>query len=404
MHHKRLDNTKITFFGYVLLLILTPFLLLQNYLQQAIGELSDLRFEIFHIEIPILMLLFFLPVLIICIHTCMNFHKYRLFVLISIPLLLMLAYSTTDFYHYHQFFDLQHNWHYFAYGIFAYIAYLFYWDKGTVNRRIVWKVFLLAFLISLSDELIQVFISSRVFDLSDVAKDLFGCMLGQVFMQFYVLKGRKFSQYKLFYRTYMEPLKHAFPLLVILLITSWLFLLISSLFTNSIYALPVLVAGVSGFFLLLFLFKLCYRKVNRYLVFVVIGALLVWYGIACIKPEKRVTYISEHILLYNSFPVVYADVFIMPNGCFRPVDKKYFFNKTDKQRIEQVNPDILLIGTGSKGKGGMGFNDQLVTEIRFNYFYDQTYQVIKLPTKKAIKKYHHLHELNSRVVFIILNS
>ena len=57
----------INFILYVMLLVATPFLLLQNYLQSFIGKLSIYNFELFGITVPyvVIIALIFLITLII---------------------------------------------------------------------------------------------------------------------------------------------------------------------------------------------------------------------------------------------------------------------------------------------------------------------------------------------------
>jgi hypothetical protein len=95
---------------------------------------------------------------------------------------------------------------------------------------------------------------------------------------------------------------------------------------------------------------------------------------------------------------------IYPNGMIRPVDKKTHFNTRDKQKINTIGPDILILATGSKNQGGKGFHDQKKVEIKYNPVQNKAYQVIKLPNKEAFKLYNRLIEEKKLVLMIVHNS
>ena len=93
---------------------------------------------------------------------------------------------TSDYYIDYKFYDLQNNWHYFAYGFFSFIIYSYYKLKSVPMHRINLYAFGLAGAISIFDEFFQNFMSQRVFDLSDVAKDLWGVVMGLIIINFIV--------------------------------------------------------------------------------------------------------------------------------------------------------------------------------------------------------------------------
>jgi hypothetical protein len=94
---------------------------------------------------------------------------------------------------------------------------------------------------------------------------------------------------------------------------------------------------------------------------------------------------------------------IFPDGGFRTVDKKTSLGNRDKQKIESLNPDIVLIGKGTKGQGGKGWQDNKMTEMIYNPTYNKVYQIIKLPNKQACEAYNQLEKQHKRVLFIIHN-
>ena len=167
---------------FVLLLVMTPFLLLQNYLQAFIGKLSLYEFEIGETAIPYTV---FFALLFLCTIIVLNRRHLTLFRLLSTLiafLLLIIGQKISDFYFNHSFYELQHNWHYFAYGIFSFIAYRHYKSKKKTDAQIIVFTFLTAIAISTFDEFIQIHISSRIFDIGDIGKDSWGAVIGMFFI------------------------------------------------------------------------------------------------------------------------------------------------------------------------------------------------------------------------------
>jgi hypothetical protein len=97
-------------------------------------------------------------------------------------------------------------------------------------------------------------------------------------------------------------------------------------------------------------------------------------------------------------------VLIYSDGRFRLVDKKDFFKGRDKLKLDDFDTDIVLLGTGSKGDGGLGYNAQLVTEMRYSIHRGEVYQIIKLKNKEAVERYNKLTRDGKKVVFIIHNN
>jgi len=120
---------------YALLLIVTPFLLLQNYLQSFIGKLSEINITLFENEVPIIPLIAFLLVLFLAIGLRKHFTRTRTIGWLIIVIMFWIGQQLTDFYFHHRFFDLQYNWHYLAYTIFAYLNYRYLKQKELKRAR-----------------------------------------------------------------------------------------------------------------------------------------------------------------------------------------------------------------------------------------------------------------------------
>jgi len=378
--------------------------MLQNYLQTAIGEASRAAINCGSLKVPYTVIITALILIIFFYLSRKILSKRRFLFLGLIFTFFAIGQMTADYYYGHHFYDLQHNWHYIAYGIFAFIAYRRFTIKPQPTYKILYRIFLMAILVSIFDEFIQIYISNRVFDLSDVAKDLWGNMTGSIFVFFYLEDGKDFPNYKLRQKTIKEYFTNPFSLLSLEIIFAYVFLFVSSQLTDEKYKFNLAFIVILVF---LIIFILIFSGKNKVVRWIIRGALVflavLIFGAAHFGTPK-IKYISSGHINYNGIPLMYFDYMIFPDGGFRTVDKKESFNMRDKQKIEALNPEILLIGTGSKGKGGKGWTDNEVTQMIFNITTSKIYQIIKLPNKQACDTYNRLHKEGKKILFIIHNN
>ncbi len=401
---KKLTLVEINYYLYTLLLIITPFLMLQNFLQNAIGTASRASTSIFSFEIPytVILALTILSILVFLFRK--SFTKQRFVIIGIIILFFSIGQLTSDYYFGHHFYDLQHNWHYFAYGIFTYIAFRKFSVKPLALNKMLYKIFLMAFLISLFDEIIQVFISNRVFDLSDVAKDLWGCIIGSIFVFFCMEEARGFTNYTIRQKSIKEYIKNPFSLFCMEVLFVYIFLFVSSQLTDEKYKFNVIFITIIIFIISFFLIHLGRNIIIRWLIRGVLSFVIIFVILTAYLGTPTTKFISSGHIKYNGLPLVFFDYMIFPDGGFRTVDKKILFKGRDKQKIEDLKPDILLIGTGTKGQGGKGWMDNETTQMVYNRTHDNVYQLIKHPNKKACETYNRLIKEGKKVLFIIHNN
>ncbi len=389
---------------YSLLLIVTPFLMLMNYLQEAIGSISRAHFILIGAEIPYVVMLATLGLVAVIAFTIRKINTKKLFGIALVVVLLIAGQKISDYYFNHKFYDLQHNWHYIAYGIFAYLAYLKFSDKQLPPEKIILRTFLYAFCISLFDEVIQVYISNRVFDLSDVGKDMWGVLVGQCFVQFVLLNGVFMKPVAIRQKKLSNYVKQPFTLLFHQAVFTLVLLQVSSTLSDAALWPYVFLIAIPAYLIIWLGIHAGNQLVMRWLLRFVFAFLLVYVTYAQFSGNAPVKRITDSVIVYKGIPFVYFDLMIYQNGSFRIVDKKTSFNMRDKQKIHHIDPGILLIGTGSKSQGGKGFNEQKLFEFNANYFHSKIFQVIRLPNKDAIKTYNRLIRENKQVLFIIHNS
>ncbi len=392
---------------YSLLLMATPFLIIQNYLQQMIGVAAQLSFSFIGIKIPYILLLFavILTGLLIAFRKKIKLKHFYLF-LVFIGLLIV-GQNSTDYYFNHHFFELQHNWHYLAYGVYSFLIYLHLKQKDYPLAKIISITFIIALGTSAIDEAAQILISNRVFDVCDVGKDVWGAVIGIVIIFFGLeskeifKEGWKFRQSKI-----SDYLKKTLSLLFLQIILAYLFLLISSILSESRYIGITLVITLSSFIIFFLIFHLSQKKKLRYFFISLLAVLIIGQSISyIIFREDNIIYNKKGLVIYKGIPIPYFDVMIFPNSTFRLVDKKLYFNQKDKMnRIYHHCDNILLIGSGEKGEGGMGFIlEERETEFIYNPISKIPLQVEVLKTPEACREYNILKKLGYNVMFIIHN-
>jgi len=94
-------------------------------------------------------------------------------------------------------------------------------------------------------------------------------------------------------------------------------------------------------------------------------------------------------------------VLVFPDGHFRPVDKKHYFNLRDRIFIDKQRVDVVLIGTGYRGLGGMGFPHQKGSRFLYNAQTERGTQVIIENANEACAHYNRLKEQGKRVLLIL---
>lgn len=400
---KKVKIPLLNFYLYTLLLIVTPFLLLQNYMQTAIGVASRASVDLGFVSLPYVVIIGAVLLLLFFIYYLKKFNKIRWISLALIIAMFAAGQLISDYYFGHRFYDLQHNWHYFAYGIFAYIAYRRFSLKNRPLHLILLRIFLFAFCISLFDEIVQVYISGRVFDLHDVAKDMWGNMIGVVFVFFFIRGGQDFKNFKVYQPKIRQYFTNPFSFLILELIFAFVFLSVSSLLAESEYWRSLILVTLLVFLIFFILHLISGKKILRLIILSVILLVIVWMLYASFKQQKSVSYVASSYVKFNGIPLIYFDYMIYPDGGFRPVNKKKHFVLRDKLKINDIAPDILLIGTGNDNSGGKGWNDLKMTELLYNAQADKLFQIIKQPNPKACETYNRLLREKKKVLFIIHN-
>ncbi|MBN2829210.1 MAG: VanZ family protein, partial [Candidatus Cloacimonetes bacterium] len=392
---------------YVALLVFTPFLMLQNYLQAAIGSISRAGFEIEGHFIPFVVVIAIAVLLFILITAWKKLDWWRIVSLIIIIVLMGIGQKTSDYYFNHKFYELQHNWHYFAYGIFTYVAYRYLKSKDLSDNAIILRTYLMALGASTFDESVQVFISSRIFDISDIGKDGWGTVIG-LFIVFFVVEHGKIVQngWKIREKRLRDYPKNPLSVLVLGAMFVYLLLFNSSLFADKIYWYYTILLTFGGFLFLFAIIHLSgYRKIRNGLL-ICLALIIIIQGFFFLKyKDEYIVKTSRELTIYKGIPILFYDVMIFPDGNFRFVDKKTFFNSRDLNTIFSKKPDILIFATGFEGKGGRGLLESFKEwDFVFNEHTLKGMQVFTLKNEEARVLFNRLKKEGKNVLCIIHSS
>lgn len=392
---------------YSMLLVATPFVLLQNFLVEKISELSSSSLELGNIELPVLPILAAGLVIVLLVALRTSLTWLRVLAVAIVVLMNCLSQQITDYYFDHSFYDLQQNWHYFAYGILAYMIYRDLAPRNIPTSRIMLITYVAALCFSVFDEIFQMHISSRVFDISDIAKDLWGSLMGIVFLNLIVTQPRTLAtQWKrIRHQRLRNYLTHPPSLLVLLFAFALLLLSFGSLLSEYEYCGHVVLFTVVSFTVFVLLFHLSqYQRVKYTLIATFVCALLLQTFFFAKYRSDNIIHNEYGLTVYKGIPILFFDVMIFPNGTFRLVDKKHYFNSRDQKFFKKQQADIIVIASGSEGKGGNGFPVKAPVQFIYNQYTQRGVQVIILESSEACKLFNRLKDEGKNVLFVLHNT
>ncbi|MCF7810489.1 VanZ family protein [bacterium] len=405
-----MTTRKIALIQYILftmLVVATPFVVVTRYLQGAVNIFSHLSFPMLGMEIPYVAATAVLGFIAFLIWQRKNITPRRVIASLIIVVMIAISQYVQDLYGGMSVYDLQRNWHYVAYG-----SYIFFFFRAFHIRKMpMEKMILISFsstiLMSLFDETFQYFLSHRVFDVSDIAKDSWGSVMGLILVLFVSetygtikLKGKRIWKKK-----FSEYLTDPLSALVVVGLFSFTTVIISPLLTDHPQIIVFLILIAFVFIVeLLILHFLQYKKFRIAFIAIVIIKVLLFSGSVIKNKDKFITYNTYGLTVYAGLPIPFFDFIIFPNGLPRLVDKKHFFNNTDKKWLFDQTPSILLIGSGSRGLGGKGFNEESGTYFQFHEEKLKVIQVIILETPKACEVYNRLRKEGKNVMFVVHNT
>ena len=401
---KWLNSSRLHVLLFCGLLVATPFFMVTRYLQEAIGQLSLFSITIAGLDLPVIfsfVCLFVLAALIVLRH---QITKLRIAAAIVVLLMITLAQQITDYYFDHTFYDLQQNWHYIAYGLFAAMLFRDLAPRGIPQARILLITFLAAVACSTFDEGFQRHLSSRTFDLSDIAKDACGAVMGMAAI--YLGENRTGAILRnwgpIRHRRLRDYLRHGASVLVLCALLTLLFLCFGSVLSEEKFGGLVVLFTVVTFLVLFNVIHLTqFRLARRILLAVLIVALSLQALFYVKHRNDHIVHQGNGLVVYKGVPIPFFDLMIFPDGGFRLVDKKEDFYARDRQAFMKQRADIILIGSGAHGAGGRGFPSEAIHQFNYNFKIERGSQIIILKNPEACRLFNRLKGEGKNVLFII---
>jgi len=400
-----IHSTRVHLSLYTLLLIATPFLMCRTFMQDTIGRMSASRFSLGSLAVPRVPI-----VAVVFAGLLLLLFRPRITVRRAIAVVIGLAMfafgqQLTDLYFGHRFYELQMNWHYLAYCLFAFLSYRHFRERGMSLTGTLLTTVGLAALYSAVDEGLQVFISNRVFDMSDIGKDFYGAFTGMTM----VLIGGAHPELargawkRVRRRALQGYFTHAPSAWVLLLVTTLSFLGLASILTESEFVMLIILLALATVIVFLAILHLSQFRWP--------GRVLLGLGVVIVLAQSlsfirhRGDQIVRHefgLTVYKGVPIPFFDVMFFPNGGFRLVDKKHYFVSRDRGFfLRRWRPDILLIGAGYNGQGGKGFPHLKGSRFIYNPFAQTGVQVIILNSSEACDYFNRLKAQGKNVLFVL---
>jgi len=389
---------------YAALLVFTPFIMLQNFLQRSITDLSEMSIYPFGLRIPLVFGVVAVGFIVFLVHTIINrkLTRTRVIAVLFCLFMVFIGQRICDFYSGNPFYDLQNNWHYIAYAIFAFFYYRAINKPYEKWGSFLFRGYLIALTLSLFDEIFQFFLSNRVFDLSDVAKDGWGMIIGLILVIFVLNNGKNTGKFSLKAENLSSYFRNVWSSLILIWIFSFIFMIVSSHLSARRFVWHV--AGITlGIFIIVFiLIWLSKNKILRIIIIFIFTLAFVALGVSrIIHRDDLITHHSYGLVVYRGIPIPFFDIMIFPDGGFRIVDKKHYFNPGDRKALLEKKADIVIVSSGYRGMGARGLGNS-ISEFGYNPFIDRNTQIIILITPEAIKTYNRLRrEGKKNILFVI---
>ncbi len=389
---------------YSFLLVATPFILLRRFLVETIGHISGYAIEWGGRAVPVVPVAAGVVLLAVLVVVRRHITPLRVAGGVLALGLIALGQQVTDLYFGHNFYDLQQNWHYIAYGLFAFMLYRDLAPRGWTTAAMMLGTYFSALAFSTFDEAFQGLLSSRVFDISDIGKDAWGTLIGIAALYLWTTPANALpGQWRRIRHTHLRDyFRTPASVLALLFLLGFIFLGVGSLLTDSRYAGAAVLITLGLFaaaFLMLHVSQFRAGQVALVTVAVLVGGGLGWS--AWTQRGSLMAWHGAGRLLYAGIPLPYFDVLVYPDGRFRFVDKKEYFNERDQRFFLRHAPDILLIGSGPDGCGGRGFPDHGPHQFVWNRFTQRGTQVIILPSAAACERYNALRSAGKHVLFVL---
>jgi len=392
---------------YSMLLVATPFVMLRRFLQEAIGKCSRFGFDVGSVHVPAAPAAALVVVVWLLFRFRAQLTRRRLAAGLLGVVMIAVGQHVNDYYFDHRFYDLQQNWHYLAYALFAFMVYRDLAPRGVALARILLITFLTAASFSSLDEAFQLRMSSRVFEMGDVAKDVWGTLVGMVVV--YLGENRcgallaDWSPIR--HRRLRDYWRRPSSVLLLLGVLGFLLMVSGSLFNHVRYWHIAIALTGCGFVAAFVLLHVTQFRWVRYAVLTVFVVAVVTQAMLFARHHADgIVYTQRGLTVYKGIPIPLVDVLVFPNGTFWPVDKKEYFSPRDRRFLLRQAVDIVVVTSGTRGIGGRGFPQPTEMQFLYNPYTKRGTQVFILKNDEACALYNRLRRSGKSVLLVLHNS
>ena len=392
---------------FTMLVVATPFVVVTKFLQGAVYKISHLSFTVLGLSLPFVAAAAVLLLVATVIWQRKNITPRRIAGALVVVGMIAWSQWLQDLYGGMSVYDLQKNWHYVAYTAYVFMFFRTFHMRGVSKSKMILASFFSAIALSTFDEFFQLKMSNRIFDVSDIAKDSWGAMMGLILVLFVSeTYGRvELGKHSIRQKRLGDYSRAPLAALTITGVCSLSAVMISPLLTDQRYALLVLLLTfcVSAVGMLVVHFS---QIRGMRIAFAAIAALVIvpLGGSVLMHRNTFINYNTYNLTVYKGIPIPFFDLLIYPDGMPRLVDKKHFFNNQDKQFLLGQEPSILLMGSGAEGNGGRGFKESEEPHFMFNKETMKETQIIILKTPQACEVFNRLKREGKNVLFVLHNS
>ena len=327
---------------------------------------------------------------------------HRILGIVALSVMVAMGGWISDYYLGYSPLDIRKYWHYLLYGLLVLLAYRAYPPIRMEAADFIYLAVALTLLISSLDEAFQGFISHRVVDLSDIAKDLWGTCMGLIVVFLLIESGervrlsRQMASPRLF-----GCFRHISPL-TICVIGGASLLLTSSVLTEFRYWPHAIILAMVLTSLVLLGVRICARRQKPITICLLLALLMA--SVLFLDMQHAFTdvmYCRKGLVTCGPIPIPFFDVLIRSDGSFRLVDKKESFNRRDLQVLLHGSPDILLLGYRIRDSHltlPVGREDLCSDPVQHKT------QIIVLSPEEACKEFERFVSMGLKVVLVIHNS
>ena len=373
-------------------------------MQVAIRGFSGLECSILGLSIPSLPLAAVLVGLWASYYAWGKLTKKRLAALSVIAALFIFSWLTTDLYGSLRLYDLQANWHYWAYVLMTVFFFRAFAREGARKDALIYAAFVICLAVSLVDEGVQRFASSRVFDLNDNAKDALGIVWGIIVVYFVMerfgtIDLKSIPQGRQPLGVYVRN-----PAVALVLVTTFTlcFLVVSAMFSDPEFWYVVVLGTTALFAAAVAVLYLSRFKTGRRIcvatALLLIAGQLVSIGV---HRGKGITFHDSWLTVYNGVAFPMVDVLIFPNGIARPADKHHITKHELVSFFMRHEPSILLIGAEPASNLDMYLDSREGSYLVCDESVQRNVQVVVAPPKEACELFNRYKKEDKNVMCVL---